>query len=114
MIISDIIHILEDFGFNRKKKLDERVEGCFLLDPGPNITRELKVYLGREYIQIDLTPSFIKVEIYKNIEDELIFLSWSYVMSKRFRKSVNGMKEFKNFLLLSICRNSFLNEYEDN
>ena len=83
------------------------------------IEQDIEVYLKRGYLNIHLTPSYLNLDLYKL--DGLTYYyygnlshnrSWYCVKQKKYKKEV-GMEEFKNFLLLSICRDSFLDPEEE-
>ena len=109
----DIIKVLEDIGFHEIVK-QEKV--------GYIIQNDINVYLGKGYLKIHLTPAFINLEIYKADSftyihrgmGEIIPSSWYMVKFMKLRKdSERCMSEFRDFLLLSICRDSFLSPEEE-
>ena len=82
-------------------------------------SQDIEVYLKRGYLNIHLTPSYLNLDLYKldgptfyyhgNLSH---YRSWYCVKQKKYKKEA-GMEEFKNFILLSICRDSFLDPEEE-
>lgn len=110
----DVIDILKDVGFKKLISIHEKEMIGYILEPGPNLTQQLRVYLNDEYLWLNSTLSQLEVEIYKR---EGTFLSHGKIrptdwfkVSKMVYTKIN---EFKNFLLLSICRDSFLDPEDD-
>ena len=111
----DVIKVLEDVGFH---KIAEQGRVGYIIPFSSN--NDIEVYLKKGYLKIHLTPTFINLEIYKadrfyvNVIDEIIPNSWYMVKQKKLRKdSESCMSEFRDFLLLSICRDSFLSSEEE-
>jgi hypothetical protein len=114
----DIIKVLKDVGFH---EIAER-GGVGYIIPFLSISDDIEVYLRKGYLNIHLTQAFINLEIYKADSftyihhgmGEVIPSSWYKVKLMRLRKnSESCMSEFRDFLLLSICRDSFLDPEED-
>lgn len=115
---SDIVKILEEVGFEEIE--DNNEEYGYLLEPGPTLSQQIRVYIKSEYLYIDLTLSSLNLEVFK--QEGPIFYRHGMVVKPRYWYKVKniiykkeaGMKEFRNFLLLSICRDSFLDPEERN
>lgn len=111
----DVIDILKDVGFKELVSIHEKEMIGYILEPGPNLTQQIRVYLNDdEYLWLNSTLSQVEVEIYKR---EGTFLSHGKVRSTYWFKVskivYTKIDEFKNFLLLSICRDSFLDPEDD-
>ena len=113
----DIIKVFEDVGFH---EIAEQ-EGVGYIIPFSS-NDDIEVYLKKGYLKIHLTPAFINLEIYKADSftyvhhgmGEVIPSSWYMVKLMKLRKDSEGcMSEFRDFLLLSICRDSFLSPEEE-
>ena len=125
---NDVIKLLEEVGFKEMKE-DEGESGYIIkykglyygegLYYGNKAIQEIKVYLSRGYLNIRLTPAYINLDLYK-LDGQTFYYhekvtrsrSWYNVKQMVYRKSA-GMDEFRNFLLLSICRDSFLDPEEE-
>ena len=115
---NDVIKILEEVGFSEMKGNEE--VGYILKDVYyGKIEQDIEVYLKRGYLNIHLTSSYLNLDLYKL--DGFTFYyhgnlshhrSWYCVKQMKYKKEA-GMEEFKNFLLLSICRDSFLDPEEE-
>ena len=111
-----LLKLLEEVGF-REMKGNEEVG--YLLRYKTGGQKEIEVYLKRGYLNIRLTPFYLNLDLYKldgptfyyhgNLNH---YRSWYCVKQKKYKKEA-GMEEFKNFLLLSICRDSFLDPEEE-
>ena len=111
-----VIAILEEIGFREMSGNDE---------VGYQIKTEyrrqdIEVYLKRGYLNIHLTPAYLNLEIYKQEGPTFYYngtvnhyRSWYRVKKMQIKKTEEGISEFRNFLLLSICRESFLTPEED-
>jgi len=114
----DIITVLEDVGFH--EIAEQGLVGYVIPFHSNN---DIEVYLKKGYLKIHLTPAFINLEIYKadrftyiqhRGRSEVIPSSWYYMKLMKLKKdSENCMSEFRDFLLLSICRDSFLSPEEE-
>lgn len=113
----DIIKVLEDVGFH--EIAEQGGVGYIIPFSSDN---DIEVYLKKGYLKIHLTPAFINLEMYKadsftyihHGRGEVIPSSWYMVKLKKLRKdSESCMSEFRDFLLLSICRDSFLSPEEE-
>ena len=96
--------------------MKDNEEVGYLLRNKTNADRQedIEVYLKRGYLNIHLTPSYLNLDLYKL--NRFTFYchrrSWYCVKQKKYKMEA-GMEEFKNFLLLSICRDSFLDPEEE-
>lgn len=115
---NDVIKILEEVGFSEMKGNEE--VGYILKDVYyGKIEQDIEVYLKRGYLNIHLTPSYLNLDLYK-LDGPTFYYhgnlshhrSWYCVKQMKYKKEA-GMEEFKNFLLLSICRDSFLDPEEE-
>lgn len=108
---NDIIHILENLGFRKGFKNEEGGFSVTLIDRD-NV--DIEVFLRSSSLKIQLTNVYIRLLIYNHIRPFEDFLSWkswrACVMEKRIKKS--EVEKFKKFLLLSICRESFIENSE--
>jgi hypothetical protein len=112
----DIIKVFEDVEFH---EIAEQGVGYIIPFPSNN---DIEVYLKKGYLKIHLTPALINLEIYMadsftyiyRGRGEVISSSGYMVKCMKLRKeSESCMSEFRNFLLLSICRDSFLSPEEE-
>lgn len=115
---NDVVKLLEEVGFSEMK---DNEEVGYILKSYYNvrIAQDIEVYLKRGYLNIHLTPSYLNLDIYKLDGYSLYYhgnlnyhRSW-YCVKQMIYKKEEGMEEFKNFLLLSICRDSFLDSEEE-
>ena len=113
-----IIKVLEDVGFH---EIAAEQGGIGYIIPFPS-SNDIEVYLKKGYLKIHLTPALINLEIYKadsftyihRGRGEVIPNSWYMVKWRNLRKdSESCMSKFRDFLLLSICRDSFLSPEEE-
>jgi hypothetical protein len=115
---NDVVKLLEDVGFSRMK--DNEEVGYILKNKNVyRVREEIEVYLKRGYLNIHLTPSYLNLDLYKLNGPTFYYYgnlshhrSWYFVKKMKYKKET-GMEEFKNFLLLSICRDSFLDPEEE-
>jgi hypothetical protein len=121
---NDVVKLLEEVGFSEMKGNEE--VGYLLKNKnvyyGVRGSQDIEVYLKRGYLKIHLTPAFINLDIYKadsftyihHGRGEVIPSSWYMVKRMKLRKdSESCMSDFRDFLLLSICRDSFLSPEEE-
>ena len=118
---NDVVKLLEEVGFSEMKGNED--VGYLLKNKnvyyGVRGSQDIEVYLKRGYLNIHLTPSYLNLDLYK-LEGPTFYYhgnlshhrSWYCVKQKKYRKDA-GMEDFKNFLLLSICRDSFLDPEEE-
>ena len=116
-IYKELVELLEEVGFNEIKN-DEDVGYLIKYNRvyygvEPRI-QDIEVYLEKEYLNIHLTPAYINLDIYKQEGSTFYYLatvnhyrSWYCVKSIRYKRE-KGLNQFRNFLLLSVCRDSFL------
>ena len=116
---NDVVKLLEEVGFSEMKGNEE--VGYLLRNKNVyyEVREDIEVYLKRGYLNIHLTPFYLNLDLYKldgptfyyhgNLSH---YRSWYCVKKKKYKKEA-GMEEFKNFLLLSICRDSFLDPEEE-
>ena len=118
---NDVVKLLEEVGFKEMKGNEDvgYLIKCNRVYYGvePRI-QDIEVYLKKGYLNIHLTPAYINLDIYKQEGPTFYYhgilnhrRSWYCVKQKKYKKEA-GMEEFKNFLLLSICRDSFLDPEE--
>ena len=119
---NDVVKLLEEVGFSEMKGNEE--VGYILKNKnvyydGVRGSQDIEVYLKRGYLNIHLTPSYLNLDLYKLDGPTFYYYgnlshhrSWYCVKQKKYKKEA-GMEEFKNFLLLSICRDSFLDPEEE-
>ena len=118
---NDVVKLLEEVGFSEMNGNEE--VGYLLKNKnvyyGVRGSQDIEVYLKRGYLNIHLTPSYLNLDLY-NLEGPTFYYhgnlshyrTWYCVKQKKYKKEA-GMEEFKNFLLLSICRDSFLDPEEE-
>ena len=117
---NDVVKLLEEVGFSEMK--DNEDVGYLLKNENVYYGvrgQDIEVYLKRGYLNIHLTPSYLNLDLYK-LDGPTFYYprnlshhrSWYYIKQKKYKKEA-GMEEFKNFLLLSICRDSFLDPEEE-
>ena len=118
-----IIIILEEVGFKEIVK-DEEVgyivkSRGFDYEARSSGIQDIEVYLKKGYLNIHLTPAYINLDLYKLDSYTCYYQgtlsrsrSWCCVKQMKYKKEAE-MEEFKNFLLLSICRDSFLDPEEE-
>jgi len=113
----DIIKVLEDVGFH---EIAKQGEVGYIIPFFSN--KDIEVYLKKGYLKIHLTSVFIELEIYMvdrftyihHGRGEVIPSSWYMAKLMKLRKDNEScMSEFRDFLLLSICRDSFLSPEEE-
>ena len=112
---NDVVKLLEEVGFSEMKG-NEDVGYLLRYKTGG---QDIEVYLKRGYLNIHLTPSYLNLDLYK-LDGPTFYYhgnlshhgSWYCVKQKKYKKEA-GMEEFKNFLLLSISRDSFLDPEEE-
>lgn len=111
---NDVVKLLEEVGFSEIKD-NEEVGYLLRYKTGG---QDIEVYLKRGYLSIHLTPAYLNLDLYKldgytsYCQGKLNrFRSWYCVKKMKYKKA--EMEEFKNFLLLSICRDSFLDPEEE-
>ena len=115
---NDVVKLLEEVGFSEMKD-NEEVGYILKSYYDCRIAQDIEVYLKREYLNIHLTSSYLNLDLYK-LDDPTFYYhgnlnhyrSWYCVKQKKYKKEA-GMEEFRNFLLLSICRDSFLDPKEE-
>ena len=117
---NDVVKLLEEVGFSEMK--DNEEVGYLLrykTGRGDRYRQDIEVYLKRGYLNIHLTPSYLNLDLYKLDSYTCYYQgtlsrsrSWYCVKQMKYKKEVE-MEEFKNFLLLSICRDSFLDPEEE-
>ena len=112
---NDVVKLLEEVGFSEMKGNED--VGYLLRNKTGG--QDIEVYLKRGYLNIHLTPSYLNLDLYKLDSPTFYYhgilshhKSWYCVKQKKYKKEA-GMEEFKNFLLLSICRDSFLDPEEE-
>ena len=113
---NDVVKLLEEVGFSEMKGNEEV---GYLLKNKTGRQEDIEVYLKRGYLNIHLTPAYLNLDLYK-LDSQTFYYrgklsrsrSWYSVKQMKYRKE-SGMEEFKNFLLLSICRDSFLDPEEE-
>ena len=113
----DIIKVFEDVGFH--EIAEQGGEVGYIIPFSSN--NDIEVYLNKGYLKIHLTRAFINFEIYKVDSFTYIYRescvtpsSWYMVKQMKLRKdSESCMSKFRDFLLLSICRDSFLSPEEE-
>lgn len=117
---NDVIKLLEEVGFKEMMR-DDGESGYIVKTPYDCRKQDIiEVYLNRGYLNIHLTPSYLNLTIYYILDSQNFYYqgkisgprSWYSVKQMKYRKEA-GMEEFKNFLLLSICRDSFLDPEEE-
>jgi hypothetical protein len=119
---NDVVKLLEEVGFNEIKN-DEDIGYLIKYNRvyygvEPRI-QDIEVYLKKGYLNIHLTPAYINLDIYKQEGPTFYYhgtvnhyRSWYRVKSMKYKKE-KGIENFRNFLLLSICRDSFLDPEEE-
>ena len=118
---NDVVNLLEEVGFSEMKGNED--VGYLLKNKkvyyGVCESQDIEVYLKRGYLNIHLTPSYLNLDLYKLDGPAFYYQgklsqsrSWYCVKKIKYKKEA-GMEEFKNFLLLSICRDSFLDPEEE-
>lgn len=113
---NDVVKLLEEVGF---KEMRDNEEVGYLLRYKTG-GQDIEVYLKKGYLNIHLTPAFLNLDFYELDSQQTYYYrgevtrsrSWYSVKKMKYRKE-SGMEEFKNFLLLSICRDSFLDPEEE-
>ena len=112
---NDVVKLLEEVGFSEIKG-NEDVGYLLRYKTGG---QDIEVYLKRGYLNIHLTPLYLNLDLYKLYGPTFYYRgklsqsrSWHRVKQMKYKKEA-GMEEFKNFLLLSICRDSFLDPEEE-
>ena len=115
---NDVVKLLEEVGF--KEMMEDDGEFGYIVKLHYDYKKQdIEVYLNRGYLNIHLTPANLNLTIYK-LDSETFYYqgklsrsrSWYSVKQMKYKKET-GMEEFKNFLLLSICRDSFLDPEEE-
>jgi hypothetical protein len=119
---NDVVKLLEEVGFSEIKGNED--VGYLLKNKNVyygvhESPQDIEVYLKRGYLNIHLTPSYLNLDLYK-LDGPTFYYhgnlihhrSWYCVKQKKYKKEA-GMEEFKNFLLFSICRDSFLDPEEE-
>jgi hypothetical protein len=119
---NDVVKLLEEVGFSEMKGNED--VGYLLKNKNVyygvhESPQDIEVYLKRGYLNIHLTPSYLNLDFYKLDSYTCYYQgtlsrsrSWYCVKQVKYKKE-SGMEEFKNFLLLSICRDSFLDPEEE-
>lgn len=104
--IKDVVDVLENVGFN---EINNGEDVGYLIK-----YNYIEVYLKEEYLNIHLTPAYINLDIHKQEKSILYFhvtvnhcRSWYCVKSIKYKRK-KELNQFRNFLLLSVCRDSFL------
>lgn len=119
---NDVIKLLEEVGFSEMK--DNEEVGYLLKNKnvyyGVRGSQDIEVYLKRGHLNIHLTSLYLNLDLYKLVEGPTFYYHGNlgnnrsgYCVKKMKYKKEVGMEEFKNFLLLSICRDSFLDPEEE-
>ena len=115
---NDVVKLLEEVGF--KEMIEDDGESGYIVKLHYDYKKQdIEVYLNRGYLNIHLTPAYLNLTIYK-LDSQTFYYqgklsrsrSWYSVKQMKYKKEA-GMEEFKNFLLLSICRDSFLDPEEE-
>lgn len=116
---NEVIQILEEVGFKEIKEDNEESGYLVKVKYYDYRKQSIEVYLKEEYLNIHLTPSYLNLDLYKLDGPTFYYRgnlshygSWYCVKQKKYKKEA-GMEVFKNFLLLSICRDSFLDPEEE-
>lgn len=117
----EIVELLEEVGFNEIKNEEDvgyLISNRVYYVVKPRV-QDIEVYLKKGYLNIHLTLEYINLDIYKQEEPTFYYhgnlihhRSWFRAKSMKYKKEA-GLEGFRDFLLLSICRDSFLDPEEE-